>query len=111
MDGSIEAPDAVVVGDGRGFYDLMVNRTYLAAVVVEGDTRAVEEMLASLPQVRVPEPLAVATWRVRSRRAGRSCRESRSRLAPAAPYVESADIPSSHVEPRLSHASSADPFT
>ena len=40
--------------------DLMVDRD-LAAVVVEGDTRAVEEMLASLPQVRVPEPLAVAT--------------------------------------------------
>ena len=50
----------MVVGDGPGFYDLMVSRN-LAAVVVEGDTRAVEEMLASLPQVRVPEPLAVAT--------------------------------------------------
>ena len=60
VDGGIEAPDAVVVGDGRSFYDLMVSRN-LAAVVVEGDTRAVEEMLASLPQVRVPEPLAVAT--------------------------------------------------
>ena len=60
VEGSIEAPDAVVVGDAGGFYDLMVSRN-LAAVAVEGDTRAVEEMLASLPQVRVSEPLAVAT--------------------------------------------------
>ena len=36
-----------------GFYDLMVERD-LGAVVVEGDVEAVREMLASLPQVRVP---------------------------------------------------------
>jgi DNA-binding HxlR family transcriptional regulator len=48
--GSIEEPDATIVGDSLGFYRLMVDRD-LDAVVVDGDAAAVRSMLASLPNV------------------------------------------------------------
>jgi len=46
--GAIESPDAVIVGDGSGFYHLLVERD-LEAISVEGDIEAVRAMLAALP--------------------------------------------------------------
>ena len=44
----IDEPDAVIVGDGSGFFHLMVERD-LSAVSIEGDVEAVRAMLAALP--------------------------------------------------------------
>ena len=52
---AIDEPDAVIVGDGSGFFHLMVERS-LGAVSVEGDVEAVRAMLAALP----PVPLEAA---------------------------------------------------
>jgi len=52
--GTLDAPDAVVSGSARGFYDLVVERR-LDAVSVEGSTEAVRDLLAALPQ-SVPGP-------------------------------------------------------
>jgi DNA-binding HxlR family transcriptional regulator len=46
--GSIEDPDAVVVSDATGFYRLLVERA-LDAVAIEGDPRAVQALLDTLP--------------------------------------------------------------
>ena len=43
-----EIPEAVVIADAGGFYDLVVERE-LAGVRVEGDRGAVERLLATLP--------------------------------------------------------------
>jgi DNA-binding HxlR family transcriptional regulator len=48
VEGAIEDPDAVVVGDGPGFYRLMVDRD-LDAVSIEGRIDAVRAMLDALP--------------------------------------------------------------
>ena len=48
--GAIDEPDAVVVGDGSGFFHLMVERD-LGAVSIEGDVEAVRAMIAALPNV------------------------------------------------------------
>ena len=48
VEGGIEDPDAVVVGDAPDFYRLMVARE-LDGVTVEGDVEAVRAMLAALP--------------------------------------------------------------
>ena len=53
LSGALDDPDAVVVGDGSGFYHLMVERD-LGAVSIEGDVEAVRAMLAALP----PAPAA-----------------------------------------------------
>ena len=56
VNGAIADPGAVIVGDGSGFYHLMVERD-LAAVSVEGDVEVVRSMLAALPNV---EPARVS---------------------------------------------------
>jgi DNA-binding HxlR family transcriptional regulator len=48
VEGGLDDPDAVVVGDAPGFYRLMVERD-LDAVSVEGDVDVVRGMLAALP--------------------------------------------------------------
>jgi DNA-binding HxlR family transcriptional regulator len=53
--GSIENPDAVIVGEGSSFYRLMVERD-LDAVSIDGDVDAVRALLASLPSFE-PAPL------------------------------------------------------
>jgi DNA-binding HxlR family transcriptional regulator len=50
LPGAIEEPDAVIVGNGSGFFHLMVERD-LGAVSIEGDVDAVRGLLASLPRV------------------------------------------------------------
>jgi DNA-binding HxlR family transcriptional regulator len=50
VDGAIDEPDAVVVGDTPAFYCLMVDRDP-GAVSIEGDADAVRTMLAALPPV------------------------------------------------------------
>jgi DNA-binding HxlR family transcriptional regulator len=52
VDGPIAEPDAVVTGDGPGFYRLFVEHD-LGAVTIEGDTRAVRVLLEALPSVRL----------------------------------------------------------
>jgi hypothetical protein len=55
-EGSLADPEAVIIGEPLGFYRLMVDRD-ASAVSIEGDSDAVEAMLASLPPVppaRVP---------------------------------------------------------
>ena len=47
---AIDDPDAVIVGDGSGFYHLMVDRD-LDAVTIEGDVDVVRALLAALPSV------------------------------------------------------------
>jgi DNA-binding HxlR family transcriptional regulator len=47
-EGSLDEPDAVIVGDPPGFYCLMVDRT-IDAVSIEGDADAVRAMLDALP--------------------------------------------------------------
>ena len=49
--GSIERPDAVIVGDGSGFYRLLVERD-VSAVEIEGDADIVRALLAALPSVQ-----------------------------------------------------------
>lgn len=53
--GAIERPDAVIVGDGSGFYRLIVERD-LGAVSIEGNADVVRALLAALP----PAPVAAA---------------------------------------------------
>jgi DNA-binding HxlR family transcriptional regulator len=48
VEGGIEDPEAVIVGDAPGFYRLMVDRE-LDGVSVEGDVEVVRAMLAALP--------------------------------------------------------------
>lgn len=48
VDGPLDGPDAVVAGDGPGFYRLFVERD-LEAVAIEGDVGAVRSLLAALP--------------------------------------------------------------
>ena len=55
VEGPVETPEAVIVGDSAGFYNLMVERD-LDAVSVEGDVDAVRALLAALPSV---QPVAV----------------------------------------------------
>jgi DNA-binding HxlR family transcriptional regulator len=50
LEGGIDQPDAVVVGDAAGFYRLMVERD-LDAVSVEGDAEAVRSLLSRLPEM------------------------------------------------------------
>ena len=54
---AIDDPKAVIVGDGSGFYHLMVERD-LAAVSIEGDVAAVRALLATLPSVQPVSPAA-----------------------------------------------------
>ncbi len=49
--GPIENPDAVIVGEGSGFYHLLVERD-LSAVEIEGDADVVRALLAALPSVQ-----------------------------------------------------------
>jgi DNA-binding HxlR family transcriptional regulator len=55
--GPLAEPDAVILGDTRGFYDLMVERD-LDAVEIEGDRAAVQAMLDALPRVPAAATLA-----------------------------------------------------
>jgi hypothetical protein len=50
VDGAIESPDAVVMGDPPGFYCLIVERD-TSRVSIEGDAGVVHGMLDSLPPV------------------------------------------------------------
>ena len=56
VEGVLDAPDAVVSGSPRGFYDLVVDRD-LDAIAVEGSLDAVRELLQALPPV-IPGPAA-----------------------------------------------------
>ena len=49
--GAIDNPDAVIVGDGSGFYHLLVERD-LSAVSIEGDVNVVRALLGALPSVQ-----------------------------------------------------------
>ena len=53
VEGAIDQPDAIVVGDSPAFYCLMVDRD-LEAVAIEGDADVVRATIASLP----PAPAA-----------------------------------------------------
>jgi DNA-binding HxlR family transcriptional regulator len=53
VEGTLGHPQAVVVGDARGFYALLVERD-VDAVSIEGRAEVVDEVLSSLP----PVPLA-----------------------------------------------------
>lgn len=59
VEGSIDEPDAVVVGDSPDFYRLMVDRD-IDAVRIEGRSEALREMLAALPRTAQPDSV-VAT--------------------------------------------------
>ena len=48
VEGGIEDPDAVIVGDAPGFYRLLVDRE-VDGVSIEGDVEVVRAMLAALP--------------------------------------------------------------
>lgn len=48
VEGGIEGPDAVIVGDAQGFYRLLVDHE-LGCVSIEGDVGAVRAMLEALP--------------------------------------------------------------
>jgi DNA-binding HxlR family transcriptional regulator len=50
VDGGLDEPDAVVIGDPAGFYRLMVDRE-LDDVSVEGNVEAVRSLLARLPEL------------------------------------------------------------
>ena len=54
--GPLERPDAVVTGDARGFYHLVVDRN-LDAVQVAGSRTVLRELLAALPE-KVARPAA-----------------------------------------------------
>jgi DNA-binding HxlR family transcriptional regulator len=51
VEGAIDEPNAIVVGDPPAFYCLLVDRD-IDAVSVDGDVEAVRAMLAALPPVR-----------------------------------------------------------
>jgi DNA-binding HxlR family transcriptional regulator len=55
VEGSIDSPDAIVLGDSEGFYHLMVDRD-IDAVSIEGSSGAIRELLDALPPVP-PEPV------------------------------------------------------
>ena len=57
VDGGIEDPDAVIVGDPPGFYRLLVDRE-LDGVSIEGDVEVVRALLAALPALAEPAPAA-----------------------------------------------------
>jgi DNA-binding HxlR family transcriptional regulator len=57
VEGGIEDPDAVIVGDPPGFYRLLVDRE-LDGVSIEGDAEVVRAMLAALPALAEPAPAA-----------------------------------------------------
>jgi DNA-binding HxlR family transcriptional regulator len=59
VEGSIDEPDAVIVGDASAFYRLLVDRD-LDAVSIEGRSEAIREMLAALPRTAQQDPV-VAT--------------------------------------------------
>ena len=59
VEGGIADAEAIVIGDAPGFYRLMVDRD-MGGVTVEGNTDAVEAILASLPTVPANEPVAAA---------------------------------------------------
>jgi len=48
VEGGIEDPDAVIVGDAPGFYRLLVDRQ-IDGVSIEGDVEVVRALLAALP--------------------------------------------------------------
>jgi DNA-binding HxlR family transcriptional regulator len=54
VEGAISEPDAVIVGDARSFYCLMVERD-LDAVSIQGDAGAVRAMLDALPPVQAAD--------------------------------------------------------
>jgi DNA-binding HxlR family transcriptional regulator len=56
VEGSIDEPDAVVIGDSPDFYRLMVDRD-IDAVRIEGRSDAIREMLAALPRTAQPGPV------------------------------------------------------
>jgi DNA-binding HxlR family transcriptional regulator len=55
VEGSIDEPDAIVSGDPKGFYCLMVERD-IDALSIEGRSDAITELLAALPAEQ-PEPV------------------------------------------------------
>ena len=55
VEGSIEDPDAIVSGDPRGFYGLMVDRD-IDSVTIEGRSDVIRELLDALPAGQ-PEPV------------------------------------------------------
>jgi hypothetical protein len=57
LEGALESPAAVVSGDATGFFRLLVDRD-TDAVAIEGDPRAIDALLASLPRVPPAEPAA-----------------------------------------------------
>ena len=57
VDGAIEDPDAIVVGDAPSFYCLLVERD-ADAVSIQGDVDAVRALLAALPSTPVAAPAA-----------------------------------------------------
>jgi DNA-binding HxlR family transcriptional regulator len=57
VEGGIEDPDAVIVGDAPGFYRLMVDRE-LDGVSIEGDVEIVRTMLDALPSPAERAPAA-----------------------------------------------------
>jgi DNA-binding HxlR family transcriptional regulator len=57
VEGGIEYPDAVIVGDPPGFYRLLVDRE-LDGVSIEGDVEVVRAMLAALPALAEPASAA-----------------------------------------------------
>jgi DNA-binding HxlR family transcriptional regulator len=59
VEGSLEDPEAIVIGDAPGFYRLMVDRT-TDGVSIDGDAEAIDAMLAALPRVPMVEPAAVS---------------------------------------------------
>lgn len=58
VDGSVEAPDAVVTGDPAGLFRFFVDRE-LDAIEVQGRRSVVEEVLSALPPA-APTPYAAA---------------------------------------------------
>ena len=54
VEGSIENPEAIVVGDPPGFYRLLVDRD-IDAISIEGRSDAIRELLAALPAAAPPE--------------------------------------------------------
>ena len=57
VEGGIEDPDALIVGDAPGFYRLLVDRE-LDGVSIEGDVDAVRSLLAALPALGEQAPAA-----------------------------------------------------
>jgi len=57
VEGAVDEPNAVVIGDASGFYRLMVDRD-VEAVSIEGDVQVVRAMLAALPAFAEEAPAA-----------------------------------------------------